>query len=312
MLTFAVRRFLQFIPTIIVVSIIIFLLMSVLPGDPAFLRAAAAKRGRVDTEAIEQLREKWGLNDPVPVRYLRWLGDLVRGDLGHSFRTGQEINDVLRERLPVTLRLAILSILIAVIGGVILGYIAAIYQGTIIDLSSMFLAVAGISIPEFWSGLMLILLVSVIWGLLPTGGYGGGDLAHMALPALTLGFRYMALIARITRSSMLDVINKDYIRTARAKGLAESIVRFKHIFRNSLIPILTIIGLESGWLFANTVVIEKVFTLPGIGHLLVTSILRRDVPVMEASILIVVLAFLSLNFAVDLLYGFLDPRIRYD
>lgn len=312
MLTFAVRRFLQFIPTIIVVSIIIFLLMSVLPGDPAFLRAAAAKRGRVDTEAIEQLREKWGLNDPVPVRYLRWLGDLVRGDLGHSFRTGQEINDVLRERLPVTLRLAILSILIAVIGGVILGYIAAIYQGTIIDLSSMFLAVAGISIPEFWSGLMLILLVSVIWGILPTGGYGGGDLAHMALPALTLGFRYMALIARITRSSMLDVINKDYIRTARAKGLTEQVVRFKHIFRNSLIPILTIIGLESGWLFANTVVIEKVFTLPGIGHLLVTSILRRDVPVMEASILIVVLAFLSLNFAVDLLYGFLDPRIRYD
>jgi peptide/nickel transport system permease protein len=312
MLTFAIRRFLQFIPTIIVVSIIVFLLMSILPGDPAFLRAAAAKRGRVDTEAIEQLREEWGLNDPVPVRYLRWLGDLVRGDLGHSFRTGQEINDVLRERLPVTLRLAILSILIAVIGGVILGYTAAIYQGTIIDLSSMFLAVAGISIPEFWSGLMLILLVSVMWGILPTGGYGGGDLAHMALPALTLGFRYMALIARITRSSMLDVINKDYIRTARAKGLAESIVRFKHIFRNSLIPILTIIGLESGWLFANTVVIEKVFTLPGIGHLLVTSILRRDVPVMEASILIVVLAFLSLNFAVDLFYGFLDPRIRYD
>jgi len=312
MLTFAIRRFLQFIPTIIVVSIIVFLLMSILPGDPAFLRAASAKRGRVDPEAIERLREEWGLNDPVPIRYLRWLGDLVRGDLGYSFRTGQEINDVLRERLPVTLRLAILSILIAMIGGVVLGYIAAIYQGTIIDLSSMFLAAAGISIPEFWSGLMLILLVGVIWGLLPTGGYGGGDLRHMILPSLTLGFRYMALIARITRSSMLDVINKDYIRTARAKGLAESIVRFKHIFRNSLIPVLTIIGLESGWLFANTVVIETVFTLPGIGHLLVTSVLRRDVPVMEASILIIVLAFLSLNFAVDLLYGFLDPRIRYD
>lgn len=286
--------------------------MSILPGDPAFLRGASVKRGRVDPEVIERLREEWGLNDPIPVRYFSWLSGLIKGDLGHSFRTGQDIRDMLGECLPVTLRLVILSAVIAVIGGVSLGFIAAIHQGTILDLSCMFLAVAGISIPEFWSGLMLILLVGVTWRLLPTGGYGGGDLAHMALPALTLGFRYMALIARITRSSMLDVINKDYIRTARAKGLTEQVVRFKHIFRNSLIPISTIIGLESAWLFANTVIIETVFTLPGIGHLLVTSVLRRDLPTMQASILVIVLAFLLVNLIVDLLYGFLDPRIRYD
>lgn len=312
MLGFIIRRVLQVIPTLLILTVILFVLMSILPGDPAFIRASAVKQGRIDLEQVERLREEWGLNDPIPVRYFRWVTDALRGDLGRSYRTGQDVVFMLKERLPVTLRLVLLSMLIAVIGGVGLGFIAAIRQGTLFDLGAMFVAVAGISIPEFWSALMLILLVSVTWRLLPTGGYGGGDLAHMVLPSLTLGFRYMALIARITRSSVLDVINKDHVRTARAKGLAERVVGFKHIFRNSLIPITTIIGLEFGWLLANTVVIEMVFGLPGIGYLLVKSVLRKDLVAMQGGILVVALAFLVLNLVVDLLYGYLDPRIRYD
>ncbi len=312
MLGFVLRRVLQVIPTLLILTVILFVLMSILPGDPAFIRASAVKQGRIDLEQIERLREEWGLNDPIPVRYFRWLSGALRGDLGRSYRTGQDVVFMLKERLPVTLRLVLLSMLIAVIGGVSLGFIAAIRQGTFFDVGAMLVAVAGISIPEFWSALMLILLVGVTWRLLPTGGYGGGDLAHMVLPSLTLGFRYMALIARITRSSVLDVINKDHVRTARAKGLAERVVRFKHIFRNSLIPITTIIGLEFGWLLANTVIIEMVFGLPGIGYLLVKSVLRKDLVAMQGGILVVALAFLVLNLVVDLLYGFLDPRIRYD
>ena len=312
MLAFAIRRLLQIIPTLLALTVFLFVLMSILPGDPAFIRASAVKQGRIDYEQVERLREEWGLNDPIHVRYIRWLGDVLRGDLGRSYRTGQDVGDMLKERVPVTLRLVVYSMIIAVIGGVCLGFVAAIRQGTIFDLGAMFVAVAGISIPEFWSGLMLILLVSVTWRLLPTGGYGGGDLAHMALPVLTMGFRYMALIARITRSSVLDVIHKDYVRTARAKGLRERAVRFKHIFRNSLIPITTIIGLEFGWLLANTVVIETVFSLQGIGALLVISVLRKDLVALQGGILVVALAFLLLNLTVDLLYGFMDPRIRYD
>jgi peptide/nickel transport system permease protein len=312
MLGFAVRRVLQIIPTLIILTMILFVLMSILPGDPAFIRASAVKQGRIDLEQVERLREEWGLNDPLPVRYFRWLSGVLRGDLGRSYRTGQDVGDMLKERLPVTLRLVILSMLVAVIGGVSLGFIAAMHQGTIFDLAAMFLAVAGMSIPEFWSGLMLILLVGVTWRLLPTGGYGGGDLAHIALPTLTLGFRYMALIARVTRSSVLDVARNDYVRTARGKGLAERAVRFRHILRNSLIPITTIIGLEFGWLLANTVVIEMVFGLPGIGYLLVMSVLRKDLVAMQGGILVIAAVFLLLNLVVDLLYGFLDPRIRYE
>jgi len=312
MLGFVIRRVVQVIPTLLILTVLLFVLMSILPGDPAFIRASAVKQGRIDLEQVERLREEWGLNDPIPVRYFRWVSAALRGDLGRSYRTGQDVVFMLKERLPVTLRLVLLSMLIAVIGGVSLGFIAAIHQGTFFDLGAMFVAVAGISIPEFWSALMLILLVGVTWRLLPTGGYGGGYLAHMILPSLTLGFRYMALIARITRSSVLDVVNKDHVRTARAKGLTESVVRFKHIFPNSLIPITTIIGLEFGWLLANTVVIEMVFGLPGIGYMLVKSVLRKDLVAMQGGILVVALAFLFLNLVVDLLYGFLDPRIRYD
>jgi len=175
----------------------------------------------------------------------------------------------------------------------------------------MVIAIVGVSVPEFWVGLMLVLLVAVKWGLLPTSGYVSGNIVYLILPSLALGYRYVGLIARVTRSSMLDVSSQDYVRTAISKGLSLFSVRGKHIFRNAIIPIMTIVGLESGWLIANTVVIEEVFSLPGIGRMLVVSILARDIPSMQAAILIMVLSFATLNLVVDVGYGFLDPRIRY-
>jgi len=309
--SFIIRRLLAFIPTIIAVTLIIFVVLSLLPGDAAFVRAAGFKRGVANTEGIEKLREQWGLNDPAYVRYFSFLGGLFVGDLGTSYRTDEVLSDVIRQRLPVTLKLASISILLAVAGGLTLGFLAAIHRGSIIDLGCMAIAIVGVSVPEFWVGLMLMLVVAVKWGLLPTSGYSPGNILFLVLPSIALGFRYIGLIARVTRSSMLDVASQDYVRTATSKGLSLSSVRRKHIFRNALVPILTIVGLESGWLFANTVVIEEVFGLPGIGRMLVVSILGRDIPAMQAAILVMVLAFLILNLVIDVGYGFLDPRIRY-
>jgi peptide/nickel transport system permease protein len=311
MSAFVVRRLLAFIPTIAAVTLVIFVVLNLLPGDAAFVRAAGFKRGVANTEGIDQLREQWGLNDPAYLRYFRFLGGLLRGDLGTSYRTDQVLSEVIKERLPVTLKLAGISILLAVVGGLTFGFLAAIHRGSIIDLVCMVTAIVGVSVPEFWVGLMLMLVVAVKWGLLPTSGYSSGNILYLILPSLALGFRYIGLIARVTRSSMLDVASQDHVRTAHSKGLSLFSVRWKHVFRNALVPILTIVGLESGWLFANTVVVEEVFGLPGIGRLLVVSILGRDIPSMQAAILIMVFTFLILNLAIDLAYGFLDPRIRY-
>jgi len=310
MVTFLVRRLIQFIPTLLAVTFIIFILLNVMPGDAALL--SGNPRGGTDPKVIEALREKWGLNDPLPIRYVRFLGNLVKGDLGISFRLDRKVSEVINERLFVTLRLAACAMLFAVIGGVGLGFFSAIHQGSALDIIAMIGAVAGMSIPNFWLGLMLMYLVGVLLGILPTSGYGGGDLAHLILPAFTLGIRYMALLARMSRSAVLDVVHEDYVNTARSKGLAERAVQFRHIFRNALIPVITIAGLQFGGMLASTVVVETVFSWSGIGSLLVDSIFRRDVPVLQGCILIIVVAFLVINLLVDLVYGYLDPRIQYD
>jgi len=281
-----------------------------MPGDAALL--SGNPRGGTDPRVIEALRKKWGLNDPLPVRYVRFLGNLVKGDLGISFRLDRKVSEVIKERLFVTLRLATCAMLFAVIGGVSLGSFSALHQGSALDAMVMIGAVAGMSIPNFWLGLMLMYLVGVLLGLLPTSGYGGGDLAHLILPAFTLGVRYMALLARMSRSAVLDIVYEDYVKTARSKGLAERTVQFRHIFRNALIPVVTIAGLQFGGMLASTVVVETVFSWSGIGSLLVESIFRRDVPVLQGCILIIVVAFLLINLLVDLVYGYLDPRIQYD
>jgi len=310
MITFLVRRLIQFIPTLLGVTLIIFILLNVMPGDAALL--SGNPRGGTDPKVIEALREKWGLNDPLPIRYVRFLGNLVKGDLGISFRLDRKVSEVINERLFVTLRLATCAMLFAVIGGVSLGFFSAIHQGSAFDIIAMIGAVTGMSIPNFWLGLMLMYLVGVLLGILPTSGYGGGDLAHLILPAFTLGVRYMALLARMSRSAVLDVVHEDYVNTARSKGLAERVVQFRHIFRNALIPVITIAGLQFGGMLASTVVVETVFSWCGIGSLLVESIFRRDVPVLQGCILIIVVAFLVINLLVDLAYGYLDPRIQYD
>lgn len=310
MATFLARRLIQFIPTLLAVTFIIFILLNVMPGDAALL--SGNPRGGTDPKVIEALREKWGLNDPLPIRYVRFLGNLVKGDLGISFRLDRKVSEVINERLFVTLRLAACAMLFAVIGGVGLGFFSAIHQGSALDIIAMIGAVTGMSIPNFWLGLMLMYLVGVLLGILPTSGYGGGDLAHLILPAFTLGVRYMALLARMSRSAVLDVVHEDYVNTARSKGLAERAVQFKHIFRNALIPVITIAGLQFGGMLASTVVVETVFSWSGIGSLLVESIFRRDVPVLQGCILIIVVAFLVINLLVDMAYGYLDPRIQYD
>jgi len=310
MVTFLVRRLIQFIPTLLAVTFIIFILLNVMPGDAALL--SGNPRGGTDPRVIEALREKWGLNDPLPVRYVRFLGNLVKGDLGISFRLDRKVSEVIKERLFVTLRLAACAMLFAVIGGVGLGFFSALHQGSALDTMAMIGAVAGMSTPNFWLGLMLMYLVGVLLGLLPTSGYGGGDLAHLILPAFTLGVRYMALLARMSRSAVLDIVHEDYVKTARSKGLAERTVQFRHIFRNALIPVVTIAGLQFGSMLASTVVVETVFSWSGIGSLLVESIFRRDVPTLQGCILIIVVAFLLINLLVDLVYGYLDPRIQYD
>jgi len=306
---FIIRRLLQFIPTIIIISFVIFFLLNILPGDAAFL--SGDLRRAKDVQVMEKIREEWGLNDPFFLRYGKYLGNLVKGNLGFSFRTNREVSEVLGKSFLPTLRLSLLSILIAVLGGVFLGFISGMRQNSFLDLFIMLGAVAGVSIPNFWLGLMLIYLFSVKLNILPSIGYGGGDILHLILPALTLGIAYMALIARMTRASVIDVMNEDYIRTARSKGLSEFVVRYKHIFKNALIPVITIIGLQFGQLIGATVVVETVFSWPGIGSLLVLSIYRRDVPVIQGCILLIIFVFLIINLMIDILYTYIDPRIRY-
>jgi len=300
----------QFIPTVLVVSFIVFILLNVMPGDAALL--SGNPRGGINPKVVAELRAKWGLNKPLYIRYLRYLNNLVHGDLGISFRQDRNVSDILRTRLPVTFRLAGLAILFAATTGMSLGFLSAIHRGSTIDVVAMVIAVSGMSIPNFWLGLMLIYVFGALWGILPTSGYGGGQFIYMILPAFTLGVRYMALLARISRSSVLEIVYQDYIKTARSKGLTEWAVRYRHILRNALIPVVTVIGLQFGGMLASAVVIETVFSLPGIGSLLVQSIFNRDVPVLQGCILVIVMTFLIVNLAVDLVYGYIDPRIQYD
>jgi len=309
MLAYAIRRLLQFIPTIFAISLIMFFLLNVLPGDAALM--SGGMRQQADAKAMEHMRKEWGLDKPLHVRYLLYMKDLIRGDLGVSFLRREKVNDVVAARLWPTLKLAISAMLIAVGIGIPLGFFSALRQGTWLDTFSMVGAVSGISIPRFWLGLLLMYFLSVKLSLLPTSGYGDGSPAHLVLPAFCLGAGYMALLARTTRAAVMEIHTTDYIRTARAKGLSEFIINKKHVLRNTLILVLTTAGLQFGGLIGQTVVIEKLFSWPGIGSLLVDSIFQRDIPVTQGCILVIILVFLMVNLIVDLLYSLIDPRIKY-
>jgi peptide/nickel transport system permease protein len=310
MLAYALRRLLQFIPTILVITLIIFLLLNVLPGNAALMAAGEQDRN-IDTHYIEMMKKDWGLDKPVWLRYVIYVKDMATGNLGLSFLRREPVRDLIAARLWPTLKLAIVAMVIAISFGIPLGFYSALRQGRWMDTVTMMGAVSGVSMPQFWLGLLLMFFVSVKLHLLPPMGYGNGSIANIILPGFTLGVGYMALLARATRAAVVEILNADYIRTARSKGLSEFLVNKNHIWRNTLILVLTTAGLQFGALMGQTVIVEKLFSWPGLGSLLIDSIFQRDIPVTQGCILTIITVFLLVNLTVDLLYGFIDPRISY-
>jgi peptide/nickel transport system permease protein len=310
MLAYAVRRLLQFIPTILAITVIIFLLLNVLPGNAA-LMAGGEQDQNIDARYIERMKIEWGLDKPIWLRYLIYLKDLSQGNLGLSFLRREPVYDLIATRLWPTLKLAVVAMTIAVSLGIPLGFYSALRQGRWLDTVTMMGAVSGVSMPQFWLGLLLMYLVSVKLKILPPQGYGEGNFANIILPGFTLGVGYMALLARATRAAVVEILTTDYIRTARSKGLSELMVNTRHVWRNTLILVLTTAGLQFGALMGQTVIVEKLFSWPGLGSLLVDSIFQRDIPVTQGCILTIIMVFLLVNLVVDLLYGFIDPRISY-
>jgi len=310
MFAYAVRRLLQFIPTILTISLIIFVLLNVLPGNAALMTRGSQDTGTLTTEDINEMKMEWGLDKPLWYRYAVYLKGLATGDLGNSFLRHEPVIQLLKHRIWPTLKLAMFAMLIAICLGVPLGFYSALHQGRIADTVTMIGAVSGVSMPQFWLGLLLMYFISVKLHLLPPQGYGGGGLKHILLPAFTLGIGYVALLARTTRAAVVEILTLDYIRTARSKGLSNFLINYKHVMRNALILILTTIGLQFGDVMAQTVIVEKLFSWPGIGSLLVDSIFQRDIPVTQGCILVIISTFLIVNLIVDLLYGVIDPRIR--
>jgi peptide/nickel transport system permease protein len=310
MLKFALRRILQFIPTILAITLILFLLLNVLPGDAALMSGDLQDKG-LDPRFMEEMRKRWGLDQPIHIRYFTYLKNLAAGDMGLSYLRREKVSGLIASRLWPTLKLALAAMLIAVSIGIPLGFYSALRQGTWLDAFSMVGAVSGVSIPQFWLGLLLMFFLAVKLPLFPVQGYGDGALKNMILPAFTLGVGYMALLARTTRAAVVEILSTDYVRTARAKGLSELMVNRKHILRNALILVLTTAGLQFGSLMGQTVVVEKLFSWPGLGSLMVDSIFQRDTPVTQGCVLLIILVFLVVNLAVDLLYAVIDPRVEY-
>lgn len=304
MLRYILKRLLLLIPILLGVSIIVFTVLHMSPGDPAQIMLGPM----ASQESIAQMRESLGLNKPLYIQYFIFLKNTLQGDFGRSIRTNTPVIEEIFSRLPATLKLSTLGMLLAIIIGFPLGVLAALKQNTIIDTTSSFLALIGFSIPNFWAGLMLMLLLSVYIPVLPSSGYGSWQ--HLVLPSLTLAIQTIAVITRMTRSSMLEVIRQDYVKTARAKGISDKLVLVRHIIRNALIPVVTIAGLYFGHSLGGVVVTETVFSYPGVGRLLVDAIRSKDYPVVQAGILIFAVGVALINLIVDVVYAYLDPRIK--
>lgn len=312
MLRVLANRLLQAVPVLVIVSIVIFSVTLLLPGDPTFTVV-----GEFATEEQRAAaRKEYGFDDPIPIQYLNWAEKVLTGDLGRSIRTREPVAVMIADRLPVTLQLAFLSMAFAVALGVPLGLLAAIRHNTWIDSGTSFIAMTGLAIPNFWAGILLIMLFTLVLGWLPPSGYVPfteaplENLKLMIMPAITLGTALTALIMRQTRASTLAVLSQDYVRTAYAKGLKEQRILFRHVMRNAMIPVTTITGLQIGKVLSGAVIVETIFSLPGIGELVVTGIFGRDYPVVQASVLLIVIMIMAVNLIVDLLYAVLDPRIE--
>ena len=306
MVGYIIRRSLLLIPTLFAVFTVVFLATHLAPGCPALLLAG----DDATPEAIAAIKKELGLDQPLHVQYVRFLGRVLQGDLGYSLRTRRTVISEIMSRYPATLELAGLSLLLATTVGVTAGVISAVKQNSVYDNICMVGSLFGIAAPVFWLGLMLMLVFSVYLGWLPT--VGRGDFSHIVLPAITLGAASTAVIARMTRSCMLEVLQQDYIRTARSKGLKERVVINKHALKNALIPVVTVIGLRFGVLLGGAVLTETVFAWPGVGRLLVDAIFWRDYPLIQGGVLLIATTFIIINLIVDISYSFLDPRIQYN
>ena len=304
MVNFIVRRILQTIPVLFGVIVITFILMYMVPGDPVVSMVGE----RYDEETIHKLRKELHLDDSLPMQFVHYVSNVMRGDFGKSFITGGSVSEELLIKFPNTLILAVASMIIAIITGLTMGIVSSLKPQSILDKITMFFALAGISAPVFWVGLMLILFIGVFLQWLPPTGFGG--IEHIILPAITLGLRSAAYLARLTRATMLDVLNQDYIRTARMKRLPEWKVILKHGFPNILIPIITVIGTDFGSYLSGAVLTESIFGWPGIGRYALEAILKRDFPVIQGTVLFMALMFILANLIVDIFYGIVDPRMR--
>lgn len=311
MLQFLIRRSATLLLVLFGVSVITFGLMFVTPGDPAETIMRQQMGGQSPSEeAVEEFRQEHGLDDPLPIQYVNWIADVATGDLRESYFQETKVSTMILNRAIPTLELAVAGIVVAVAISIPAGIISAIHQGQPPDYLSQFGALLGISMPNFWLGYLLIIMFSVHLDIFPVAGVGGLD--HLVLPALTLGTGMAAIITRLMRSSMLEVLDEEYIQTAHSKGLRERIVVYKHALRNALIPVITIIGLQFGYVLNGAVVIEIVFQRPGLGNLLIQSIFSRDYPVVQGVVLVIGAIFVFTNFAVDITYRFVDPRISFE
>jgi ABC-type dipeptide/oligopeptide/nickel transport system permease component len=333
MLGYLLRRLIATIPVVLLISLLVFLLIHAAPGDPADLLLS----DEASAQDIAEARQRWGLDQPIYLQYLRFLANILAGDLGMSFRYADPVISLIGERLPATSELAVASILIAVILGVPLGAWAGAKPNSWTDNLGSLFGFFGISMPSFWFGIMLILIVSGYLNWLPSSGrgtYGTGDgqtgfyitqsliagnmnairdgIVHIIMPAIALGTGMMGIIMRVTRSSVIENMAEDYVRTARAKGLGEGAVLWRHVLRNALIPVITVVGLELGTLLSGSIIVETVFAWPGSGSLLISAIQARDYPLITGTVIIYTLAFVTINFTIDILYALIDPRIRFD
>jgi peptide/nickel transport system permease protein len=312
MLTFLAKRILQLIPTLFFVSVLIFSLQHLLPGDPALIMAGEDR----DPEVIEQIRKQYHLDQPIPVQYVYWVKNALAGDLGESMRFKQPVLDLVLQKLPVTMQLASMAIIIALSIGITAGIISAVYKDTALDYAANVFALWGLSTPNFWLGIMLIFLFSVQLGWLPPSGYvpltedWRQSLATTIMPAFVLGNAIAAVLMRHTRGAMLQALNSDYVRTARAKGLLERSVILKHAMRNALTPVITLGALEFGTLLSGAVLTEQIFTIPGFGKLIIDAVFNRDYAVVQGVVLITATTYMTLNFIADVLYVLVNPRLR--
>ena len=308
------RRLPSFLLTLLLISVVTFVVVQVAPGDPAQLILGT----EAPPEALADLRAQLGLDSPLPLQYLSWLSGVLRGDLGVSLRHGRPVTELIAERLPVTLSLAILSLALAVLLAVPLGVLAAIRQHSALDYGVLIFAQAGLALPSFWIGILLILFFALSLRWLPSGGYVPwaenplDTLRSLAMPVLALGLPVAGVLARLVRASMLEELSRDHIRTARAKGLSEHQVIVRHVLRNALIPTVTLLGLQLGFLLGGSIVIEQVFALPGLGRLVLFAINNRDLPLIQGLVLFIAVLVVGINFLVDIAYTWLDPRISLE